>query len=292
VPCFTLFRELSECKINAWILPWLFLDAKRLVQPPLITLTTDFGVSSPYVAAMKGVIYSIHPEARLVDLTHTIPPQNVHQAAIVLNETAFWFPPKTLHVAVVDPGVGTNRQIIYTEIGNHAFLGPDNGLFGRLAHEASPTTIIAVTECAHWLPQISKTFHGRDIMAAVAARLSLCLDPRRLGPTVDQMTMLSWPEVVVSDRSIAGRVESIDSFGNLITDIDQATLASVPRGESTIITCDEHETRGIFNTYADQPEMTLIALVGSSGKLELAIVNESAAMMLGVKAGTAVKISW
>ena len=258
----------------------------------IITLTTDFGPSSPYVAAMKGVILSINPAVTIVDLTHAVPPQDVRQGALVLDETARWFPDDTLHVAVVDPGVGTRRQIIYVKIGRQTFLGPDNGLFSRLALSTSPTTIIAVTQSAHWLPTVSKTFHGRDIMAPVAARLSLGLEPERLGPIIDQLVMLPWPEVGVSERKIAGRVQSVDSFGNLITDINETTLANVPRGESTIITCDEHETHGIFGTYADQPEMTLIALVGSSGNLELAIVGENAAMMLGVKAGTSVTVTW
>lgn len=262
------------------------------MKPPLITLTTDFGASSPYVAAMKGVILTINPDARIVDLSHSVSHQNVEQGALVLNETALWFPENTLHVAVVDPGVGTSRRIIYVEIAGHAFLGPDNGLFSRLAHQALPTTIIAVTESAHWLAKVSNTFHGRDIMAAVAARLSLGLDPKRLGPVVEQMVMLPWPEVVVSERKIAGRIQSIDSFGNLITDINEASLVNVPRGESTLISCDEHETRGIFAAYGDQPEMTLIALIGSSGNLELAIVGESAAMMLGVRTGTPVTVSW
>jgi S-adenosylmethionine hydrolase len=262
------------------------------VKPPFITLTTDFGAFSPYVAAMKGVILTINPAAVVVDLCHTVEHQNVQQGAFVLNDTAPWFPPGTLHVAVVDPGVGTSRRIIYARIGDHAYLGPDNGLFSRLAHQTLPTTIIAVTESAHWLAKVSNTFHGRDIMAAVAARLSLGLDPHRLGPIVEQMVMLPWPEVVVSERKIAGRIQSIDSFGNLITDINEALLANVPRGESTLICCDEHETRGIFATYGDQPEMTLIALVGSRGNLELAIVGESAAMMLGVRTGTPVTVSW
>ena len=258
----------------------------------MVTLTTDFGASSPYVAAMKGVMLTINPELRIVDLTHAVPPQDVEQGALVLAEISRWFPDDTLHVGVVDPGVGTDRRIIYTKIGRHAFLGPDNGLFSRLALATPPTTIIAVTESEFWLPQVSRTFHGRDILAPVAARLSLGLKPERLGPKVDQLVMLPWVEVCVSGRKIAGRVQSIDSFGNLITDISASALENVPRGETTIITCDEHETHGIFITYGDQPEMTLIALIGSSGQLELAIVGESAAMMLGVKAGTPVTITW
>jgi S-adenosylmethionine hydrolase len=149
-----------------------------------------------------------------------------------------------------------------------------------------------VTRPEHWLPKVSATFHGRDILAPVAARLSLGLDPGELGERVDEMVLLNWTEACVSAAKIEGTVQSIDSFGNLITNIPADALANVPRGEETAIICDEHETRGIFTTYADQPEMTLIALVGSSGHLELAIVGESAAMMLGVRVGTPVTIQW
>jgi S-adenosylmethionine hydrolase len=258
----------------------------------VITLTTVFGPSSSYVAVLKGVILSINPDARIVDLTHAVPPQDVRQGALALASTAPWFPAGTLHVAVVDPGVGTERDIIYATIGSQSYLGPDNGLFSRLARDCKPSTIIAVTDRQVWLPHVSDTFHGRDIMAPVAAWLSLGLQPQRLGPKLEQMVMLPWGEVVVSEQRIAGRIESIDSFGNLITDITEAALAEVPRAESTTITCDEHQTQGIFRTYGDQPEMTLIALVGSSGHLELAIVGDSAAIMLGVKVGTPVTITW
>ena len=260
--------------------------------PQIITLTTDFGASSAYVAAMKGVILSINPAATIIDVTHAVPPQDVREGALVLADVAPWFPEGTLHVAVVDPGVGTSRQIVFAQIGRQAFLGPNNGLFSRLALLTPPTTIIAVTASEHWLPQVSNTFHGRDIMAPVAARLSLGLPPERLGPRLDRLLMLPWAEVRVSERKVEGRVQSIDSFGNLITDITDAALADAPRGDGTKITCDEHETQGIFRTYADQPEMTLIALVGSSGHLELSIVGDSAAIMLGVKVGTPVVVTW
>ncbi|MEX0978211.1 MAG: SAM-dependent chlorinase/fluorinase [Pirellulales bacterium] len=260
--------------------------------PHIITLTTDFGAGSPYVAAMKGVILSINPRATLVDITHAVPPQDVRQGALVLFDTTRWFGPETIHVAVVDPGVGTSRKIVYARIGTQHFIAPDNGLLSRLALSTSPSTIITVAERQFWLQDVSATFHGRDIMAPVAARLSLGLEPSRLGPRQYELVRLEWAEARVTARKIEGSVRSIDSFGNLITDIEGSALADVPRGEGTAIVCDDHETRGIFNAYADQPEMTLIALVGSSGKLELAIVGESAAIMLGVSVGTPVKVTW
>ena len=260
--------------------------------PRIITLTTDFGASSPYVAAMKGVILSINPDVTLVDITHAIEPQDIRQGALVLADAARWFPPDTIHVAVVDPGVGTSRAIVYARIAGQDFIAPDNGLLSRLARSTLPSTIISVTERQFWLPEVSATFHGRDIMAPVAARLSLGLEPSRLGTARRELHQLEWTEARVSGNKIQGSVQSIDSFGNLVTDISADALAGVPRGEEVAIVCDEHETRGIFKTYAEQPEMTLIALVGSSGKLELAIVGDSAAIMLDVRAGAPVTVTW
>lgn len=259
---------------------------------PLITLTTDFGTSSPYVATMKGVIFSINPAARIVDLTHAIPGQDVRQGALVLDDVTPWFPAGTIHVAVIDPGVGSRRRIVYAEVGEQRYVCPDNGLLDRLAARGPISRIIAVAEREFWLPTVSATFHGRDIMAPVAARLSLGLDAERLGPRIEKLVSLTWPEVVVLPREIRGTVQSIDSFGNLITDITEAMLAEAPRDESVRIACDEHETLGIFGAYSDQPAMTFMALIGSSGRLELAIVEDSAAAMLGIRTGTPVVVSW
>lgn len=260
--------------------------------PPIITLTTDFGTGSPYVAAMKGVILSINPQATIVDISHAIEPQNVRQGALAIEQVARWFPPGTLHVAVVDPGVGTDRRIVYARFGEQHFIAPDNGLLSRLALSSRPSTIITVSDPTHWLPEVSATFHGRDIMAPVAAWLSLGLDSARLGPVQADIERLDWTEARVTANKIEGTVQSIDSFGNLITDISAAALERAPRGEEITIFCDDHETHGIFNAYGDQPEMTLIALVGSSGQLELAIVGDSAALMLGVRVGTPVIVKW
>ena len=200
--------------------------------PTVITLSTDFGTGSPYVAAMKGVILSINPQAVIVDVTHAIPAQDVRQGALVLEEAARWFPPETIHVAVIDPGVGTERKIVYARFGDQQFVAPDNGLLSRLALLAPPSTIVTVTEPEHWLLPVSATFHGRDIMAPVAARLSLGLDPARLGPAQTSIEQLDWTEARVAANKIEGTVQSIDSFGNLITDISADALAA-RRGAKT-----------------------------------------------------------
>lgn len=260
--------------------------------PAIITLTTDFGVGSRYVAAMKGVILSINPQAQIIDLSHAVPPRDIRAGAIVLAETARWFPPGTIHVAVVDPGVGSKRRVVYAHIGTQQFVGPDNGVLSRLALLDRPSKIIGVAEPQYWLPEVSRTFHGRDIMAPVAARLSLGLAPEKLGPSIKQLVELPWAEVQQVSNRIEGEVIEVDSFGNLITNITRAMLDGVPGGDSVIITCEDHETQGIYATFSDQPPMTLMAHVGSTGRLELAIVDENASAMLGVKVGTPVRVSW
>lgn len=258
----------------------------------IIALTTDFGMGSHYVAAMKGVILSLNPRATLVDITHGVPPQDVRQGAWILADVAEYLPPGSIHVAVVDPGVGSRRKIVYAEIDQRGYVAPDNGLLSRLALRTPPTKIVAIQEPAYWLRRVSATFHGRDIMAPVAARLSLGLQPDCLGPPQDSLMQLDWSEVIVLPGRIEGTVRLVDSFGNLITDIPADALAGVPTDESVKVACDAHQTVGIFCTYADQPEMTLVALVGSSGYLELAIVGDSAAAMLGVGTGARVTITW
>jgi S-adenosylmethionine hydrolase len=262
-------------------------------QPPaIVTLTTDFGEGSRFVAAMKGVILSINPRVQIVDISHAVAPQNIRGGAIVLAESCRWFPRGTIHVAVVDPGVGSHRRIVYVELGGQHFVAPDNGLLSRLALSERPDKIISVDDPAYWMPEVSRTFHGRDIMAPVAARLSLGLAPEKLGALTDHLVELLWAEAQQVPNRIDGEVIEVDSFGNLVTNITREMLEGVPRDESVTITCDEHETMGIFDTFSNQPPMTFMAHVGSTNRLELAIVDENASAMLGVKAGAPVRVSW
>ena len=258
----------------------------------IITLTTDFGAGSPYVAAMKGSILSIDPEAQVVDITHSIPPQDIRAGAIVLEQLAATFPERSIHVAVVDPGVGTEREIICMECDGRTYIAPDNGLLSRLARRSSGFRIVAVREQRFWLPEVSNTFHGRDIMAPVAAHLGRGVDPSELGPTCNTIVELEWDEAQKVPGKISGKVESVDSFGNLITNISREQLADVPRDESVTVDCDGHQTQGIFETYGEQPSMTLIALIGSSDMLELAIVDDSAKIMLGTEVDANITITW
>jgi S-adenosylmethionine hydrolase len=267
------------------------MAAKRR-PPAIITLTTDFGEGSRYIAAMKGVVLSINPDAKLVDISHSVPAQDVRAGAIVLAESARWFPPETIHIGVIDPGVGGARRIIYAQIGTQHFIVPDNGLLSRLMTGDGASRVISIENQEYWLSNVSATFHGRDIMAPVAARLSLGLDPGELGRPAEQLVELAWPEVQQVANRIDGEVVEVDSFGNLITNITKAMLEGVPRNESVTICCEEHETQGIFATYSDQPTMTFMAHVGSTGRLELAVVDENASAMLGVRVGAPVRVCW
>lgn len=259
---------------------------------PIITLTTDFGTGSPYVAAMKGVILSLDPSARIVDLTHDIPPQDIRAGALALAEVTPLFPAGAIHIAVVDPGVGTARKIIYAEIGSQCYVCPDNGLLSRLASREKPSKLRCITAQQWWRQPVAPTFHGRDIMAPVAARLGLGLDPDELGPPLPELIALDWPGAVQVANRIEGEVTAIDSFGNLVTNISRDQLAGVPTDETVTVACDDHETQGTFKTYGEQPPMTLIALIGSSDMLEIAIVEDSAQVMLGVRVGAPVQVKW
>jgi hypothetical protein len=259
---------------------------------PIITLTTDFGAGSSYVAAMKGVILSINPAAMIIDISHAIGAQDIARGALVLEDTTPWFPEDTIHVAVIDPGVGTQRWLLYARIGAQQYIAPDNGVLGRLMTRTPPSLVLRITEPEHWLPTVSYTFHGRDIMAPVAARLSLGLDPRKLGPPAGQLDQLDMPLPQVVEEKIRGEVILIDSFGNLITNISYDLLAGKCTDNRACVVCGIYETFGIYHTYGEQAPGMLVALIGSSGRLELAIVDDNAAARLGVSIGTPVVVAW
>ncbi|HKD36523.1 MAG TPA: SAM-dependent chlorinase/fluorinase, partial [Pirellulales bacterium] len=230
--------------------------------------------------------------AQIVDVAHNIPPQNVRQAAILLAEATTWFPAGSIHVAVVDPGVGTERRIVYASIGDQQFVAPDNGVLSRLAAKSRPSRIIALENSEHWLPSVSNTFHGRDIMAPVAAQVSLGMEPDRLGPAQSEMVELNWPAPQVEINSIRGEVTWIDGFGNLITNVSAASLASIPDPHRAIIEMGEQTIRGFARTYGDQPSDTLVALAGSAGFLEIAVVNGNAAARLSAGVGASILVRW
>jgi S-adenosylmethionine hydrolase len=258
---------------------------------PLITLTTDFGSGSHYVAAAKGVILALNPEARIIDLSHDIPAQDLRQAAFFLASTLNYFPPDALHVVVVDPGVGSQRPILFVELANLRVLVPDNGCWTWLIEGGRRRPrVIRLAEQRFWRSRISPTFHGRDIFAPVAANLSLGLDPRELGPIVSDWVRLDRPAPRQNPQGIAGEVLYVDHFGNLISNIPGEALTLDDRPKRVRV--GGVEVHRIVRTYADAEPGTLIALVSSGEWLEVAINQGSAARQLGASIGTPVAIDW
>jgi S-adenosylmethionine hydrolase len=258
----------------------------------IITLTTDFGNGSPYVAAMKGVILGIDPAATIVDLTHGVPPQDIRQGAIALADVARHFPPGTIHVAVVDPGVGTRRAVVYARCGRQQYVLPDNGLLSLAARRDPPSLIVELAEPKYWREEVSPTFHGRDIMAPAAAHVSKGLDPAKLGSTRRQLIDFDWPQVEKTAGRIVGSVLAVDTFGNLLTDITSEHLRDIRDPQAVVVRCGPGETRGLVAAFGVRPAEELVALVGSAGRLELAVVNGSAANWLAAAVGDSVTITW
>ena len=256
----------------------------------LLTLTTDFGVSSPYVAALKGSLLTTNGQARIIDLTHAIAPQNVHQAAVVLADVTPFFPQGTLHVVVVDPGVGTEREIVYAEIGEQRYLAPDNGVLSYMVRYSRPNFLLKVTESSYWRTAVSSTFHGRDIFAPVAGHLLAEVSPHKLGTVTNQMICLDWPEPKLGADTTTAEVLYVDSFGNVITNLTVSMLRGWLNGARPRISIAGREIDGLQTTYGQQTTGELIALGDSQGRLEIAVVNGNAAATLGAKIGDSVQI--
>jgi len=260
------------------------------MQDPLITLTTDFGAGSPYVAAMKGVILAVNPAARVVDLSHEIPPQDLRCAAFFLASALPYFPASVVHVAVIDPGVGSDRAVLYVEVDGHRLLVPDNGCWTRLASGAGrPPLVLRVSEPRFWRHPVSATFHGRDIFAPVAAHLSLGLAPAALGPAMTEWLVLQERPARVHADCLAGEVEFVDHFGNLITNIPGPAFTALS-GRPVRILVGGREVSSRVRTYAQAEPGRLVALVSSSDRLEIAVAQGSAAQRLQARVGTEVVV--
>ncbi len=258
----------------------------------IITLTTDFGESDSYVGQMKGVILAINPRLQIVDVTHSIPPQDVLRAGAVVEEIARVYPADSIHVAVVDPGVGSDRTLIAAETAGQRFLAPDNGLLGPLFRRFPPVHVHRLTEDRFWRKPVCATFHGRDILAPVAAHWSRGADIADLGPAIAVNTLVKLPsdEPHWSDQAVIGRVEAIDAFGNLITNLRESDL---PGGNRSVLLISLGCLRinGISRCYADHPNGKVLALVGSSGRLEIAVNGGSAAKALNFGPGSIVSVT-
>lgn len=256
----------------------------------IVTLTTDFGLRDAYVAEMKGVMLGIARAAgqflQLVDVTHEVERHDITEGALALEAAAPFFPAGTVHLAVVDPGVGTARRGLVLAGDGRLLVGPDNGLFTPFLTEGWRAFEIA--EADYRLPLVSRTFHGRDLFAPAAAHLALGLDPARLGPPVSDPVRLSWPEVRAVAGAVAGAVVHTDRFGNLITSIHARSVE--PLDAALLIRVGGREVP-LAGTYADLPAGRPGALVGSGGRLEIAVREGSAAALLRARRGTPVVVS-
>lgn len=247
----------------------------------VIALLTDFGTRDWYVAALKGVLLSRAPGARIVDITHEIPPQDIRSGAFILASAVPWFPRGTVFLAVVDPGVGSPRALLAAQADGRSFVGPDNGLLALSLARAHHRRVVRLTNPRYWLPAVSRTFHGRDIMAPVAAYLARGGRLDRLGPACRAITPLPLPAVRRQGRRHQGAVIHIDAFGNLITNLPAGLLA----GRTAPGLWYRGRRVPVVSSYADGGPRQLIAVAGSTGLVELAIRERSAARHFRARRG-------
>ncbi|MCA9124227.1 MAG: SAM-dependent chlorinase/fluorinase [Planctomycetaceae bacterium] len=259
--------------------------------PAIITLTTDFGLADTYVAQMKGAILSINPAAKIIDVTHEIPPQHILCGSMAIGEMWNIFPAGTIHVAVIDPGVGTTREIVAAECDGHFFVTPNNGLLSHVHKASAKCEFVVAQNRSFWRVKVSNTFHGRDIMAPIAAHLSLGVSLTQIGPSATDVKLLDIVGPRFTERQLIGRIISIDRFGNLITDIGLAHLRQIPMRD-VVVRCKQREIAGISQTYGQHSRGALIAIISSQGRLELATVNGNAAVEVGASIEDSVVIDW
>ena len=268
---------------------------------PLITLTTDFGTSDPYVGVMKGVILGINPQATIVDLCHEIQPQAILQGAFLLGHGYRFFPEGSIHVAVVDPGVGTSRRPTLLATSQHYFVAPDNGLLSYIIKEECtragtpyqgnkaplPPGFRAYQLSAerYWLHPVSATFHGRDVFAPVAAHLSCGVSPTELGEKIEDLTVLPLQEHTWRHGVLKGTIMHIDRFGNLVSDIPTELLAA----PGLRIQVKGHTIDGLSPSYEKGGD--LLSIIGSYHTLEIAVDKGNAALRLGAQIGDSVTIT-
>ncbi|NPV74768.1 MAG: SAM-dependent chlorinase/fluorinase [Anaerolineae bacterium] len=258
----------------------------------IITLLTDFGLKDGYPGIMKGVIWTIAPDAHIADLTHSISPQNILEGALALARAAPYFPPETVHIGVVDPGVGTERRPIAAQLGDAFFVGPDNGLFSLLLEDAEQKgATIKVVHLDHpgfWRPTVSSVFHGRDIFAPVGAWLASKIRLEELGTPITDPVRLQIPRPEPIPGGWRGAILHMDHFGNLSTNIPQSLLPAQAR--DLRIRLGEVEIRGLKRAFGEGKPGELVALVDSAGQLSICVVNGSAAERLNSKIGDVIEI--
>lgn len=277
----------------------------------LITLTTDFGTRDWFVGTMKGVIVGINPRATVVDVTHEIPAGDIKAGAFALVAACRFFPQGTVHVAVVDPGVGTARKALAVQTEKHFYVGPDNGLLSWALRGERIKAIRALENEDYFLPEVSGTFHGRDIFAPVAAHLSRRVPMQKLGPALKEIVRLPWPEPRQTRPGVQGEIIYLDAFGNAITNIAAAGLPGGARGPHRAAGCARpclrreedpaphlrvFRGRRFLCPVASSYQAVLpgepVAVIGSSGFLEIAVNGGSAVRRFGLRIGNTVMVRW
>jgi S-adenosylmethionine hydrolase len=256
-----------------------------VIARPVVTLLTDFGTADPFVGMMKGVIAGTCPTANVVDITHGVPPQDIRSGAFFLERSFRYFPKGTVHVAVVDPGVGTSRAAIAVSAEGHLFVGPDNGV---LSLAAGRGRAVSLTRRDYFLSRVSNTFHGRDIFASVAAHLANGVAIGKLGPTKRRTVKLPSLRPRKIARGVAGRIVSVDRFGNLITNFEPRDWSALHRPR--LVAADFVSSK-LCSSYAAAPPGQLLIVFGGYGLLEIAVRNGSAAERLHLRANDPVRLT-
>nr|MBN1228954.1 SAM-dependent chlorinase/fluorinase [Anaerolineae bacterium] len=277
--------------------------------PPIVTLLTDFGEHDGYVGAMKGVILSILPHVKLVDISHQILSQDIQQASTVLAGVYQYYPPHTVHLVIVDPGVGGTRQPIAVETPSGIFVAPDNGVLTPVYEQEESWRAVKLDRPAYWLAQPSHTFHGRDIFSPVAAHLAGGISLSQIGSDCQQVTRLQQPRLALLPGAVQGEVVRIDRFGNALTNIrhlrwvDDDMIEFIPmdaktektgsmqfKADTVQVTFGWHTLKGIYQTYSHVSVGQAVALIGSGGELEISVNRGSAREKLALSVGVQVKL--
>jgi hypothetical protein len=259
--------------------------------PPLITLTTDFGTRDPYLGALRGALLSACPGAQLVDIGHDLPPYDRLAGAYLLGAAAPWFPPGTVHLAVVDPGVGGPRRALAISAGGSYFVGPDNGLFTAIYDRLEVVELRAIDAPRLGLGEVHPTFHGRDLFAPAAGRLARGMPLAELGPALSDPVRLPVPAPRREGARLSAGVLHVDRFGNVATNLTRDALARSGTGVDALGWAGGPRPLPVHRTFSDAPPGELFLLWGSSGYLELALDQGSAAAHLGLTAGESIEFA-
>lgn len=263
------------------------MRSSEALRHSIITLTTDFGYKDPFVGEMKGVILSINPSATVVDITHGIEPHKIEEGAFVIDSSYKYFPSGTIHIAVVDPGVGSERRPIIVESGDHLFVGPDNGIFSYVLSFSKKIKVIHITEERYMLSKDSPTFQGRDVFSSVAAWLSKGVKPEEFGCVIDNYKRFKIPLPIIEGDGISGEIIYADRFGNAITNIREGDLQGL--GEKFSVEIKGKIVRTVKN-YSQSPDKNLYCLINSSGHLEFFVNMDSASRLFDINKGEKVKV--